>query len=859
MATAHSEPEPYTESAEDTSYLITTLVRLAKEQPKLVRSTARPAPADPARILRSWKMNEYKYATIPCPFPTLARGLFTEWVPAPVVEGLSGEEEGAKREVKERVKGLTDDVLEGVVRGFGEGEKVEDANEDEDEDYDTGESPTESKSKGMHRIIARGYDKFFNIGEVPWTEWDSLERHTSAPYDLTLKSNGCIIFIAALDSSKLVVASKHAIGPNDNMEISHAQMGEKWLRKHLAAKGKTEAVLAARLLKENLTAVAELCDDSFEEHVLPYPTHLSGLHLHGLNRNTAAFSTLPPAEVEAFAHEWGFFPTPTTTLPTIVAVREFSDEVAKTGMWNGEAVEGFVVRTRVAVPSGGNSRAKASPPYPPSSNFFFKIKFQEPYLMYRDWREITKMILTQRNKGQEINIPKSKLQRKETILYRQWVEAEIEKRPRDFEGFAKGRGIIATRKRFLSWMENEEAVAALEKLSPTQVAKKREVKDWKKTVIVPIAVPGCGKTSVGVALSHIFGWAHTQSDDVMTKKTASKFEGSISDLLRKNDVVFADRNNHLVTHRTGIRTVASKFSGGPVRLIALHWPLSLPLTTVHRICGDRVAIRGDNHQSLRADEDKGHEEIIWKFITGAEELDENEVDDVIEMDVREDLETSIRRAAEELARLLNLDFPSTDQIADGFDAARGYKTTLRKDMTSARRDPTRYFGFLIEIDLEDVVTKALLGSESATGAQIWGKLKKDKRIIRRPHITIVHAKNLPGEQQLWDRCYALRNLELPPLFKFNLGSVVFNDRVMAISVDSLSVDGDTGGGEGAELLKSFSGTLVGQWHITVGTVSEDVPPYEGSHLVRGWRSDRAFAESIELKGATAAGRVKGLS
>lgn len=61
------------------------------------------------RTLTSWKMADYAYKRDPCPFPTRARGLFTEPV------------EGA---------------------------------EDGDE----------------FRIIARGYDKFFNVDEVSWTQ-----------------------------------------------------------------------------------------------------------------------------------------------------------------------------------------------------------------------------------------------------------------------------------------------------------------------------------------------------------------------------------------------------------------------------------------------------------------------------------------------------------------------------------------------------------------------------------------------------------------------------------------------------------------------------------------------------------------
>jgi tRNA ligase len=50
-----------------------------------------------------------------------------------------------------------------------------------------------------------------------------------------------------------------------------------------------------------------------------------------------------------------------------------------------------------------------------------------------------------------------------------------------------------------------------------------------------------GKTLIGVALSKLFGMGHTQSDDVTTKKTAPTFLKNIVELLKKNDVVYADR------------------------------------------------------------------------------------------------------------------------------------------------------------------------------------------------------------------------------------------------------------------------------------------------------------------------------
>ncbi len=95
-------------SIEDT-LLITELYALEQKSPKLVKSHPYPAPGEPNTLVCSWKLNEFKYYDIPSPFPTLARGLFSMKV-------SSENERGAK-----------------------------------------------------YRIVVRGYDKFFNIGEVPWT------------------------------------------------------------------------------------------------------------------------------------------------------------------------------------------------------------------------------------------------------------------------------------------------------------------------------------------------------------------------------------------------------------------------------------------------------------------------------------------------------------------------------------------------------------------------------------------------------------------------------------------------------------------------------------------------------------------
>lgn len=114
------------------SQLIHDLHRLSKKSPKLVRSTVYNAPSDPTIPIRSWKMNEFKYYDVPSPFPTLARGLFSRELP------------------------------------FGD----------------------DSEGEPKYQIVARGYDKFFNIGEVPWTDVSDFRSTAAALSSMVFISSG---------------------------------------------------------------------------------------------------------------------------------------------------------------------------------------------------------------------------------------------------------------------------------------------------------------------------------------------------------------------------------------------------------------------------------------------------------------------------------------------------------------------------------------------------------------------------------------------------------------------------------------------------------------------------------------------
>ena len=124
--------------AQETDALIRKLIALSIKDKRLVKSSIHHAPADQSIEVQSWKMNEFKYATYPSPFPTLARGLFTRYLPG------------------------------------GRGKNSESAEPNDQA------STEDQEAGGRHVIVARGYDKFFNIGEVPWnTVREPVGRYSS--------------------------------------------------------------------------------------------------------------------------------------------------------------------------------------------------------------------------------------------------------------------------------------------------------------------------------------------------------------------------------------------------------------------------------------------------------------------------------------------------------------------------------------------------------------------------------------------------------------------------------------------------------------------------------------------------------
>jgi tRNA ligase len=103
-------------------------------------------------------------------------------------------------------------------------------------------------------------------------------------------------------------------------------------------------------------------------------------------------------------------------------------------------------------------------------------------------------------------------------------------------------------------------------------------------------------------------------------------------------------------------------------------------------------------------------------------------------------------------------------------------------------------------------------------------------------------------------------MQSPPLFKFNLGHIVWNKRIMAVTVDNIELATTAGTNPGQEFISSLSQNTKDRLHITVGTMGQNIPAVEGKSLVKDWRNGvkNDDVRSIDLEGVVAMGRIKGL-
>jgi tRNA ligase len=410
---------------------------------------------------------------------------------------------------------------------------------------------------------------------------------------------------------------------------------------------------------------------------LAYTGDSAGLYLHGVNLNIPDFATYPGSQVQAFADEWGFKRTDFLVMEDITKVKSFLENVAETGSYNGRDVEGFVIRCKMKYATG------------PNQDWFFKYKFEEPYLMYRQWRECTKSMISGKK-------PKYKKHIKITEEYLLYAKRRLAADRSLADAYKQNHGIIALRNEFLK----EKNLKGSDIIRHEYAEGGGAAQDVEKNIIlVPIATIGCGKTTIAIALTHLFGWGHVQNDNIMGKQRPPRFTAGVLEQLVERPVVFADRNNAGRHERKQlIGDVHRQLA--PARLVALHFVHSPEaIEHIRQVTHERVFARGDNHQTIQAATDQNKViGIMEGFIKRFEPVDmERSPDDgfdaVIDLDPisssRENLETVISQLYDLYPKLF-MDMPTSEDLDDAIKFALSeYKPELRHDLSRGPKNKNK--------------------------------------------------------------------------------------------------------------------------------------------------------------------------
>ncbi|CAB4394600.1 unnamed protein product [Rhizophagus irregularis] len=657
-------------------------------------------------------------------------------------------------------------------------------------DYKKHRTPTQARglftreTNSKNEIVIRGYDKFFNIDEVTETKWEEIVTQTKGPYEVTVKENGCIIFISGLPGDYIVVTSKHSMGERENA-LAHAVVGEQWLDKHLKKVGRTKEELANFLYKNRSTAVAELCDDQFEEHVLPYAQDSYGLYLHGINLNTVDLKTWPSKIVTNFAKEWGFNPVKYYVKQTVDEVKSFINVIKEKRVLDDRPIEGFVIRTKT-VSTG--------------QDFFFKIKYDEPYLMYREWREITRAALSKKKPRTTYALSKQ---------YLEWVTEKIKTHPKLFEEYGKNKGIFRVRDMFLEYLNNKGDIQTFAKIPQEEI----------KTLLVPVGTIGCGKTTLFLALAKLFSFAHIQNDNIIGKKARIEFYRSINESLSSHSGVLADRNNHIIELRkTLIEAVKSNLSN--VRIVAIYWNHEdRTKNEIFKITSKRVVSRGENHQSLTP-KNVEYENVMWRFLNDFQPLNsnnkiDNQFDHVIELDVANDVKTNLETVINELKPILGFEKPSEDKIEKVLEEISDYKPTVRK-IVGNKPPKVSFYGIKLDFNVQEFLSD-YYNKHPNEDSGIFKKLVQGERIGFEHHVTLIHSKELKIDpldykKKLWEQ-YEKICKDLPQV-KVHINKIVFDSQIMALVVD--------------RIVPSEICSTNKIMHVTIGTVDNNVKHFQAN-------------------------------
>lgn len=203
-----------------------------------------------------------------------------------------------------------------------------------------------TKSRGLYldtlkgKVVARAYDKFFNINERPETKFDMLQYKLQFPVTAYVKENGFLGIVSYNEyEDDLLIASK------STLDSQFAQ----WFREMLYEKVSSENIQEMKkYIKEyNVSFVFECVDMKNDPHIIEYPN--SELFLLDIVQNDMNFSKYEYDTMVDVANQFGL--TPKEKAFEIATWQEFFDWyydiLEEDYEYDGRKIEGFVIEDSV--------------------------------------------------------------------------------------------------------------------------------------------------------------------------------------------------------------------------------------------------------------------------------------------------------------------------------------------------------------------------------------------------------------------------------------------------------------------------------------------------------------------------------
>lgn len=203
-----------------------------------------------------------------------------------------------------------------------------------------------TKSRGLYldtlkgKVVARAYDKFFNINERPETKFDMLQYKLQFPVTAYVKENGFLGIVSYNEyEDDLLIASK------STLDSQFAQ----WFREMLYEKVSAENIQEMKkyLKKHNVSFIFECVDMKNDPHIIEYPN--SELFLLDIVQNDMSFSKYEYDTMVDIANQFGL--TPKEKAFEIATWQEFFDWyydiLEEDYEYDGRKIEGFVIEDSV--------------------------------------------------------------------------------------------------------------------------------------------------------------------------------------------------------------------------------------------------------------------------------------------------------------------------------------------------------------------------------------------------------------------------------------------------------------------------------------------------------------------------------